>query len=96
MNTEVLTIIFILSLVTFAFGFLGHYLARIRSGRGFAAIGAVWVAFSVAMLVGMDKAPGWDGLAYLFALLGVSAPSAVGLIGGGAIGYFRGDKTANA
>lgn len=44
-----------------------------------------WLAFTVAMFFGLEHASGWDGLTYAAALLGISAPVAVGALVGGTV-----------
>ncbi len=82
--------VFLASLFTcFSFG-------KQRYKKGLVTIGLLLLGFTVAMLFGIGASSGWDGLIYLFALIGIGAPAGVGALLGGLVGWFKKEKTIDA
>lgn len=82
--------VFLVSLFTcFSFG-------KQRYKKGLVAIGLLLLGFTVAMFVGMGASSGWDGLIYLFALIGIGAPAGVGALLGGLVGWLKKENTVDA
>ncbi len=65
------------------------FAAKARNTALLGLAGILWLCFTVAMGFGLNTAVGWDGLIYIAGLLGISAPSAVGLLIGGVIGIYK-------
>lgn len=76
--------------------FITFRLATEQSRAGITALWVVWAAFTAAMFFGMEGTSGWDGLGYLLALLGISAPSGVAALIGGLAGWAKSEKAIHA
>lgn len=63
---------------------------------GLISLGLVWLVFTAGMFFGLEQAVGWDGLGFLLALIGISAPVGVGAIIGGAIGLVKREDVVHA
>lgn len=96
MNFEMIPIIGI-PLVTFGVtGLIAFKLGQHRQKFITAVVVATLIGFTALMYFGMETASGWDGLGYLFALLGLCAPGAAGTLIGGLIGWLRDAKETHA
>lgn len=73
-----------------------YWFGKRQSRTGLVGFGVVWVAFTGVMFFGMENAHGWDGLGYLLALLGISAPSGVAALIGGLVGWAKNEKAIHA
>ncbi len=76
--------------------FLSFYLAKLRSLIGLCALNVLWIGFTAAMLFGLDQANSWDGLVFMAALLGISAPVGVGSMIGCTFGLVKRNDTIHA
>ncbi len=76
--------------------FLTSWLGKNRINMGLVAVGLALAGFTGAMFFGLDQATGWDGLGYVMALLGISAPAAAGSLIGGAYGLVQKEKATHA
>ncbi len=83
------------ALFTFA-TFLAKYLVKARHKHTFAGFAFVWAAFTAVMYFAMENATGWDGLGYMIALIGLSAPIGAGLLVGGLVGLTRREPNTHA
>lgn len=72
--------------------YLAYRYANNHNRHVLAWMGALWLAFTGLMFVGMETAPGWDALIYMFALIGLSAPSGIGGLIGGILGWVKKDN----
>lgn len=70
--------------------YLSYWLAKSRNLPWFSGLAAIWLTFTAFMYSGLVAVAtvNWDD--YLVALVFVSLPTGVGLLAGGAIGWFRG------
>ena len=71
---------------------LTYVLGTKRNVKMLAMLGGVWAVTTLGLFIGMFEASGYDGLAYLFALLGFSAPGGVGALIGGIMGWMKKDN----
>ena len=76
--------------------FVTFQLGKNKKGAALVGVGAVWSAFTVFMFFGMQNANGWDGLGYLLAMIGISAPWGVAALIGGLIGWAKYEKAIDA
>lgn len=88
MSEEILVYL-IPAIALFGTGGLTFVLAKKGMAAAMWTIGALIAAFTAFMFIGLENATGWDGLGYLLALIGLSAPSATGFGLGGLIGWLR-------
>jgi len=96
MNGEDL-LIYSVPLVVFLVSlFLCFFFGKTRFKGGLITMGLLWLCFTVAMLLGLRETTGWDGLGYLLALIGLSAPAGVGALLGGLVGWFKKENTVDA
>ncbi len=63
-----------------------------RRKMALAAMTVLWAGFTVLMFYQLSITGGWDALLYIFLLLFVSAPAAVGGLIGGLVGWARADQ----
>lgn len=76
-----LTLCFIL-LIGLGATFVSFRLSKYSETGALQILWGFWVAFTIAMFIGMEVERSWDSLPYLFALLVFSVPAGVGgLIG---------------
>ena len=75
-------------------GSVAYALAKHGQAIGLWVVAGLIAAFSASMLIGLSNAQGWDGLGYLAALIGLSAPGAAGFGLGGLIGWLRKPRQA--
>jgi hypothetical protein len=68
---------------------LSFFLGKRRNKAGLWLMGLLWGCTAVLMALGMSAATGWDGLGYLFVLILVHAPSGVGGLIGGIVGWAK-------
>lgn len=71
---------------------LSFFFGKRRNKLGLSIMGIIWTGFTGIMFFGMYDASGWDGLAYLLALIGISAPTGVGSLIGSLVGWAKSDK----
>ena len=76
-------------------GTLAHWSVKARNFAAIGLLALIVAVFTGAMLFEMDRATGLDGLGYLVALLGISAPAGVGL-GVGSLTGWAGGKDIHA
>ena len=75
---------------------LAHWCGKNRNGAGLVGLAVVWAGFTGAMFFGLERATGWDGLGYLVALIGISAPAGLGALIGCAVGWFKNEMAIHA
>lgn len=75
---------------------IGYALGKRKHLGGLSTIGVLLVVVTVWLFVGLGKAQGYDGLAYIFALIGLDAPAALGMLIGGGVGWVRQRKEQDA
>ncbi|MEL6841306.1 MAG: hypothetical protein AAFP85_18635 [Pseudomonadota bacterium] len=80
-----LTVLVLSGYVAFVFG-------RDRNRRVLGGMCALWVVFTGFMFAALEGASGWDGLIYIFGLLGFSAPGGLGSLVGGILGWVKKDN----
>lgn len=68
---------------------LGSYLVKAGQKILLIVLASVWAAITASLVVGMENAQGWDALGYFIGLIGLSAPSGLGLLIGAVIGWVR-------
>ncbi len=96
MNIEDLLVYAIPVVVFLVALFPTYWLAKGKNAAGLICMGVIWAGFTGAMFFGIENATGWDGLGFMLALIGISAPvGAAGLIGGTA-GWFKSEKATHA
>ncbi len=60
--------------------------------QGFGWLAGIWVVFTGGMFFGIEASTGWDGLGYVLALIGISAPVAAGGLIGSIVGWTKRDE----
>jgi len=83
-------VVFLVALLAF------FHFAKFRKKAALWGAGSLWALFTLIMIVGMETASGWDGLGFLLALIGISAPAAAGFGIGGVAGWIKGRKDMHA
>ncbi|MEJ8560187.1 hypothetical protein QTO30_02310 [Yoonia sp. GPGPB17] len=69
--------------------FPAFFLGRRQSKLGLSILGLIWVAFTGALFFGMNNGNKYEELAYLFALIGISAPVGLGGLIGSLVGWAK-------
>lgn len=96
MNSEAI-LIYMIPVVVFALsGLVAFALGKNKKRGGMATLVLAWLGFTGALLVALEQSTGWDGLGYVVALMGLSAPIGAGLVIGGPIGWMKKEKIVHA
>ena len=72
--------------------FVSFALGKAKKSKVFVRFGVLWAFVSGLLTIAMFAATGWDGLGYLAALIGVSAPLGRGTLIGGIVGWMQKDN----
>lgn len=90
-------VILIIPVIVFfvAFNAFFHF-AKFRKKMALWCGGLLLALFTLFMIVGIETASGWDGLWFLLALIGISAPAAAGFGIGGVAGWIKRRKDMHA
>lgn len=96
MNGEDIVVYAIPVVAFLAVLFPSYWLAKAKNNTALIFLGVIWAGFTGAMFFGIENASGWDGLGYLLALIGISAPTGVAGLIGGIVGRFKGEKAMHA
>ncbi len=69
--------------------FLSFFLASRRIKWALALVGALWSGFTAFVFFGMYNATGWDAIGYAIFLIGINAPTGLGSLIGGLVGWAK-------
>lgn len=77
-------------------GWLAYLAGRAKAYPALWGLGGLWLVLTTLLIVAINRATGWDGLGYVLVLIGIAAPSGVGLAFGGTLGFYRGHSNRPA